>query len=152
MAIVLLCESSQQFRALMMISQYHKTLSISMMLSQCPISCVSEISQVLSPVLFRQSPFTCNNYTCRLFAHGSPTVYHQRPMVHEHTVSDSPDKVYGCSGCLWYPVVWPGCELEVFHYARLLLLCVCVCVHVCVHARVCVRDLIKVMSMNLQQQ
>ena len=64
--IVLLCESAQQFRALMMILQYHKTLSmISMMLSQCPILCASEISQVLSPVLFRQSlyfPFQFTEY------------------------------------------------------------------------------------------
>ena len=36
MAIVPLCESAQQFRALMMILQYHKSLSmISMMLFQC---------------------------------------------------------------------------------------------------------------------
>ena len=49
MAIVLLCESAQQFRGLMIILN-HKTLNkISMMLSQCPISCAS---QVLSPVLF----------------------------------------------------------------------------------------------------
>ena len=52
MAIALLCESPQQFRVLMMILQYHKTLSmISMMLSNA-LSCVSETSQVLSPVLF----------------------------------------------------------------------------------------------------
>ena len=59
MAIVLLCESAQQFRALMMILQYHKTLSmISMMLSQCYNALshvVSETSSVLSPALFRQS-------------------------------------------------------------------------------------------------
>ena len=49
-ACLLLCETAQQLRALMM---NHETLSmISMMLSQCPISCVSETSQVLSPVLF----------------------------------------------------------------------------------------------------
>ena len=43
MAIVLLCESAQQSRALMMILKYHKKLSmISMMLSQCPIACVFE--------------------------------------------------------------------------------------------------------------
>ena len=54
-AIVLLCESTQEFRALMMISQYHKIMSItSMMLSQCPDSC-TETSQVLITVLFQQS-------------------------------------------------------------------------------------------------
>ena len=46
---IILC-GAQQYRALMMILQYRKSLSmISMMLSQCLISCVF---QVLSPVLF----------------------------------------------------------------------------------------------------
>ena len=50
MAIVLLCESAQQFRALMIILQYHEILSmISMMVSKCPISSASETSQDLSP-------------------------------------------------------------------------------------------------------
>ena len=44
---------AQQYRDLMTISQ--DTKCIYMMLSQCPISCASEIFQVLSPVLFQQS-------------------------------------------------------------------------------------------------
>ena len=56
MAIVPLCESPQQFRALMMILQYHKTLSlISMVLSQCPILCASETSQSCLLCFFWQS-------------------------------------------------------------------------------------------------
>ena len=51
MAIVLLCESAQQFRALMMILQYHKTLS--MMLSQCSVSCFRDIPGLVSCVFFR---------------------------------------------------------------------------------------------------
>ena len=58
MAIVVLCESAQQVRALMMILHHHKTLSmISMMLSQCSILYASETSHVLSPVLFCESLF-----------------------------------------------------------------------------------------------
>ena len=45
---------AQQNRALMMILRSHKTLSAcvynNMMLSQCPVSCASKISQVLSSV------------------------------------------------------------------------------------------------------
>ena len=52
LAIVLQLENAQQYRALMMILQSH---SVYMMLSQCPVSRGSEISQVLSPVLFQQS-------------------------------------------------------------------------------------------------
>ena len=59
MAIVLLCESAQQFRALMIVLQYHEILSmISMMVSQCPISSASETSQDLPSVLFRQSLYS----------------------------------------------------------------------------------------------
>ena len=58
---IILC-GAQQYRALMMILQYRKSLSmISMMLSQCLISCVF---QVLSPVLFGNpyiSPFNSQN-------------------------------------------------------------------------------------------
>ena len=35
MAIVLPLDSAQQYRALMMILQFHRTLSVYMMLSQC---------------------------------------------------------------------------------------------------------------------
>ena len=70
MAIMLLCESAQHFRALMSIWHYHKTLSmISMMLSQSSISYAFETSQILSPVLFAAIPinslFTCHkNVPC----------------------------------------------------------------------------------------
>ena len=58
MALVLLCESAEQLKVLMMILQYHKTLTIiSMMIFQCPISFVSETSQVLSPCNPYISPF-----------------------------------------------------------------------------------------------
>ena len=52
MTIVLLCESAQQFRALLMILQYHKTLS--MIFDDAPNALfrVSETSQVLFPVRF----------------------------------------------------------------------------------------------------
>ena len=73
---------AQQYRALMMILQYHKTVSmISMMLSHCPISCAFETCQVLSPVLFQQPlyfpfQFTEFLFTCVCsFLHALPYYY-----------------------------------------------------------------------------
>ena len=77
MAIARLCESAQQFRAWMMILQYHKSLSmISIFLSQCLISCVSV--WVLSPVLYRQSlyiPFQFRGFFNYLYIEKSCQMY-----------------------------------------------------------------------------
>ena len=75
MTIVLLCESVQQYRALLMILQYHKTLSvvaISIIFYDAPnaLFCVFETSMVLSPVLFRQSlyfPFQFTEFAIYLY-------------------------------------------------------------------------------------
>lgn len=48
-----------------------------------------------------------------------PAVYHHGPCVWRIASFHAPQEGQERSGVLWYPMVWPGCELELPHLSLL---------------------------------
>ena len=62
---------------------------------------------------FVPSILNCGPCTLKSKCLLSPAVYHNGAVLYFHLCSHSLYKVYGSNGRLWYPMVWPGSELEV---------------------------------------